>query len=476
MSLSLAYPAGAPAPGLQPFLPRVAAWRNARALAERLGRWLLNAIGVGANSEQARSRRAMARAADTAGRRRSAAAAPGDQSDTSRVFTDYLLSLDPSGEPPGEEAFEAVWNALGKLLRTELIRRGLWQRPPSYLGVYGFSRWSERGSRLGRGDAMEELLADCYTSIFIRRQGSLLVQLKTKPHVEWLVVRAVKNFLHDLQKRHDRFGFRVFKVLQAAIKAALAEDELHVIAGDARIRNTTALGVTPEVDPESLWDHDLQPIVEGWNDTLLPELITANARARKRVIADLHRLLLELPAHGVDGFFVKQVIEPLKNDARARWHAMLEVEEGDTAIEEEDDGLIRVVRKVYPDDGVEQRDQFRKLSACITRSLDHLPAPAQTRADLKTLWEYLSTCDRPAANRRQGSRGAVETSSGSRRLPSVREIARRLGISRGRLPALFKELEALVTGCLETITTSVPGRPADREHTGGRKARPRRLL
>ncbi len=479
MTLSLAYPAQAPALRLRPWLLETTAREGWLALAERLGRWLHNAIGIGAKSQQARgSGAATCEAQALAGGWQDPAHPAELDPGAQRVFTDYLLSLDPSGEPPGEQAFEAVWNALGQLLRTELIRRGLWQRPPSYLGVYGHSRWSERGSRPGQGDALEGLLADCYAAIFIHRQSSLLVQLKTKPHVEWLVVRAVKNFLHDLQKKHDRFGFRVFKILQAAIKGALSRGELHVIAGDARIRNTTALGVSPEVDPESLSDHDLEPIVESWNDSLLPELVTANAKARKRVIADLRGLLLSLPAHGVDGFFVQQVIEPLKNDARARWHAMLEVEKGDTAIESDDEGLIRVVRKVYPDDGVEQRDRFAKLSACVVASLDHLPAPAQTRADLKTLWEYLCTCDESAAGQASNGRMVTTTTTpGSRRLPSVREIARQLGISRGRLPALFKELEGLVSACLETITQSAPRRPAE---GGGkdprRSARRERLL
>ncbi len=469
MTLSLACHAQAPATiGFGPPVPEsVTRWpvRLAGAIAERVAQGLRNAIGIGAKSRQARGRGSVALPAEAAaGTRRPPAGEPGGlESGTTTVFTDYLRSLDPSGEPPGEDAFETVWSALGQVLRTELIRRGLWQRPPSYLGVYGFSRWSERGSRLGHGDAMETLLADCYSSIFIHRQGSLLVQLETKPHVEWLVVRAVKNFLHDLQKRHDRFGFRVFKILQAAIKGALAGGELHVVAGDSRIRNTTALGVTPEVDPGSLGNHDLRPIVKSWNDTLLPDLITANAKARKRVIADLRGLLSGLPAHGIDGFFVKQVIEPLKNDARNRWHAMLEVEKGDTAIESDGDGLIRVIRKVCPDDGVERRDHFQKLSACIASSLDHLPAPAQTRADLTTLWRYLSTTGKPA-----------EGSSGGNRLPSSRQLARSLAISRGRLPALFKELEALVSACQSTITRSAPGKPARGPDAGGGDAGRRR--
>ncbi len=452
MTLSLACPIPS-AMGFGPFVPEPVARPPVRAITERFAQGLRNVIGIGARSQQIEGRATATCEAEAPTSARLDLAAPhGDPgAEAKRVFTDYLLSLDPTGEPPSEDAFEAVWSALGKALRTELIRRGLWHRPPSFLGVYGFSRWSERGSRLGHGDAIEELLADCYTAIFIHRLSALLIQLKTKPQIEGLVRRAIKNFLHDLQKRHDRLGFRVFKILQSAIKAALAAGELHVLAGDSRIRNTTALGVTPEVDPGALYSQDLEDIVEAWNDHLLPDLITANAGARQRVTDELRGLLLSLPDHGVDGFLVKQVIEPLKNDARHRWNVMRGVEEGETAIEGDDGELIRVVRKVHPDDGVEQRDRLRKLSACMATALDRRQAPPESRADLATLWEYLKSYDDPAAASRLAPQGAARPSSGRSRFPSVRKLAALLSISRGRLPALFRELESLVSACLENI-------------------------
>ena len=366
-----------------------------------------------------------------------------------QVFTDYLQSLDPSGEPPDAESFDEVWSALDRALRSELKKRGLWESSPSYLGVYGFEHWTA-GSQPGHGDALEELLADCYSHIFIRRLGSLKVQLKVKPNIEGLVFRGIRNFLHDVQKKHDPFGFRVFEILRSAIREALAAEELFVLAGDSRIRNDTALGFTPEVDPADLAGTDLKDIVRGWNDTLLPDLITANGKARQRLIADLQSLLSKLPSVGVDGFFFKQLIEPLKNDAGARWCALLAVAEGETAIESSDEELLSIVRMVQPDTSVEERDSFEKLSGCMAESLDRLRQPARTRAHLSTLWEFLRTYAADPKPDPQPQKDAVEPLSNPGRFPSARKLARLLRIPRDRLPELFQVVGDLVSRCLAT--------------------------
>jgi hypothetical protein len=59
--------------------------------------------------------------AETSGRNASAAG-----KEAGGVFTSYLRSLDPHGQPPGEAEFDAVWQALRSALYAELRRRGLW--------------------------------------------------------------------------------------------------------------------------------------------------------------------------------------------------------------------------------------------------------------------------------------------------------------------------------------------------------------
>ena len=357
----------------------------------------------------------------------------------SQVFTEYVRSLDPSGEPPDARSFEETWTALGRVLRSELRKRGLWRSPPSYLGVYGHESWRQAGSASGAGErpgtsggeALEELLAGCYSHIFIRRLGRLKAQLKVKPNIEGLVFLGIRNFLHDTQKKHDPFGFRIFDVLRCALRAALDAGEMVLLRGDLKIRNDTILGFDADADPEQLAGEELEATVERWNDTLLPDLITARGKARERMIVVLRSLLSKLPAIGVAAFAFRQLIEPLKNDARARWSALLETEKGPTAIES-DGELVTLVRQIQPDTGVEDRDSFEKLSICLAESLERLEAPIRTRSYLSTLWQYL----------RVFAAGAAGDG-----MPSARELARHLGIPRDRLPGLLQTLGGLVREC-----------------------------
>ncbi len=48
-----------------------------------------------------------------------------------QVFTDYVRSLKPSGEPPEAEAFEEVCRILTRVLKSEIRKRGLWDMAES---------------------------------------------------------------------------------------------------------------------------------------------------------------------------------------------------------------------------------------------------------------------------------------------------------------------------------------------------------
>lgn len=363
----------------------------------------------------------------------------------SQEFTEYVRSLDASGEPPDAESFERVWAALGRALKSELRKRGLWHSPPSYLGVYGHDSWQTAaagGASAGEpaaGEALEDLLAGCYSHIFIRRLGGLKAQLEVKPNIEGLVFLGIRNFLHDTQKKHDPFGFRIFDVLRRALRAAEEAGELVRLAGSRNIRNDTVLAFDEGADPSRLDGDELQGLVERWNDTLLPDLVTAQGKARKRLLAVLRSFLLRLPAQGVNAFTFQQLIDPLKNDARNRWRALFEAEEAPTAIES-DGELTQLVRQIQPDTSVEDRDRFAKLAVCLAVSLDRLDAPARTRRYLRALWEYMRAF-------------ALDSADG---LHSARKLGRHLGIPRDRLAGLFETLGELIQSCRAAISEKPP--------------------
>jgi hypothetical protein len=330
---------------------------------------------------------------------------------TPSVFTAFVAGLRGAATPDAD-LFHDTWHGLRAVLVQELKRRGLWESPPHYLGVCGWERWDSEappGSGPARAQsALGELVADCYAFIFVDRLEGLKRHLQDKPDIDGLVLLNVRHFLHERQKVHDPLGFRVFELVQAAVEEAVASDDLHVLAGDRKIRNDTLLGFHPAAEPLAT-PADWERIALRWNDELMPDLVTAQTRRLAAVARRLRELLLELPGHGVEAFRLKDLLAPLKRDARGRWAMLLEKEEGDGA----------------------SGQSFEEVARRVSASIERLEADSRTRTQLMTLWRHLW--------RQQGEEGQE-----AGRLPSHRQLGQRLNIPRERLPVLFDLLRQLV--------------------------------
>ncbi|MCP4658113.1 MAG: hypothetical protein GY856_22105 [bacterium] len=303
-----------------------------------------------------------------------------ERSSASLVFTEYVRSLGPGGEPPDRAAYEELLKHLRAKLVRELKKRSLWSAPPSYLGIYGGTRWTD-------GDLLEELLLDCYEFIFIRRLEGLKKQLLVRRSIEGLIPLNIRHLLYEAQKRHDPLGFQIFKAVQTTVLRLLDDGVLYLLTGDPRVRNDTVLGFTAWGDPETVGGVGLGPQVKVWSNQLLPELITG--KNREDVLAELERLIRRLPDEDVEVFRFKDLIEPLKEEARARWRA-IQLGSADAPCAKEGDGtLAPVVRLVRPDRGFEERQSFRKLLACVAERIESLEARKATKEYLRRLWLYL---------------------------------------------------------------------------------------
>jgi len=370
------------------------------------------------------------------------------------VFTDYVRALEP-GEEPEPERFEALWERLRAALVGELHKRSLWSAPASYLGAYGWTSWSQE-------EALEELLIDCYTFIFIERLEALKTVLEMQENVEGLVFRNIRNFLYNVQKKHDPLGFRVFVALQSATRQAIVAETLYVVAGDPGIRNDTLLGFAPWLDPgedlppfgergPSLASEpapgqpsgaremdekppDLSEEVRSWSDDLLPELVTARGAALEEVTKRLALHLAQLADQGVKLFRFKDVVDPLKWDVRARWNVIWQQAEGEMTIADGDEEFVELVRLVRPDSGFEERQAFELLLACVAAALARIVVTKRTRAYLHKLWGFVRT--------------HVVEDRGDK-LPARQKIAALLSIPRYRMPELFEILGRQVAACRE---------------------------
>jgi len=368
-----------------------------------------------------------------------------------RVFTDFVRSLEARPDPE-PRALARARDALRAALRGELRRRGLWTAPPDYAGIYGCVSWDE---------GLDELLSECYAFIFVDRLRSLQAQLRVKPNIDGLIFLNVKHFLHERQKEHDPLGSQVFQVVQSALRGAVAAGELHVLAGDPRIRNETVLGVSPDADPAAAAGRDLRSLVRRWNDGLLPDLVTLRGRREAEVVERLRACLADLPAEGCEVFRCKDLVDPLKADVRARWMALLDQATGESAVERGDDESSRIVRLVRPDTGFEERQLFRRLVACVLAAVERLEESAKTRDYLSTLWQFLRV------QAQGGPAGAADTEGNL----SQRRLGELLGIPRERIRDLYKILGRLVEKCRAANSgkppvTPIQGRFAPDERRG----------
>ena len=342
-----------------------------------------------------------------------------DSSHGDETFTEYVrVALD--GEPSASR-LDDVFTKLGDALKHEMLRRGLWTAPPSYLGIFGGQSWQQ-------AETFEELLTDCYLFNFVKRLAGLGALLAAQDNIEGVVFRNIRQFLFEKQRRYDPVGYRVFKVLRQAVRRSLDHGELMLLAAGPPIVNRTLLGWSrPEADAPPPADA-LQEATRRWTDLLMPELVTSREPRLSQVVAELCRHLRELGID-VDHFRFKDLIDPFKGYVRRRWSALWAETQGETALDRDGDGP-RWVRLLRPNPGFERRDRFEELLKTVDRALEGLDTDAVTRDYLRRLWIFM--------------RGwAAEPDA--ERLPSRRRIAELLAIPRYRLPSLYATLGDLTS-------------------------------
>lgn len=372
-----------------------------------------------------------------------------------QVFTEYVRAI-ARGEKPGDQQLDALWRALRAALRSELKKRGLWDSPPAYLGIYGWESWEPAGTRRGAGEgALEELLVECYSFIFIARMRSLEAHLKVKPNIDGLIFLNIRHFLHERQKAHDPLGSQVFEVLQSAVRLAVEAGDLEVIEGDSRIRNDTVLGFGPAAGPASSPREGVPSLVARWNDELLPDLVTQRGRKQEEVVRKLRERLSDLRLLGLGAVRFKDLVDPMKVDVRARWAALLDRSLGEVSREIRGEDAGETVRLAPPDTRLEEQQVFRKLIACVLRALERLEVNDRTRAYLVTLWQFVRIQASEGVEASPGALGAALADLGvseEEERPSLRSLAEQLRIPRDRIPGLYRILGDLLQKCRAAIS------------------------
>lgn len=363
---------------------------------------------------------------------------PDSADDLKGAFTRYVQKLETHGEPDRED-FRGLWRALQAALTHEMRKRSLWTASPSYLGVFGRGSWS--GKPDASSEALEELLVDCYTLIFVRRLPRLRIQLASKPNIEGVVFRYVRNFLHDRQRDHDPLGYRLFEIVHRAVSGAVQDGELFVLGPTQRLRNDTLLAFSSQALSEDCAAPErLRPLVVSWCDDLLPDLVTATGPARPRVVTEVQRRIFDLAA-AFTVFRFGDLLTPLKEETRNRWAAIFDQEGGEAAFEDTAEGG-RFVRIFMPEQRAEEIETWKALVDCVSGLLQGVQESTRNLGYLTTLWGFLRT---------------FASDEGPERMPSNRKLATLLRIPRHSFPNLYRILGDLVSMCQQTLS----GKPLD---------------
>ncbi len=328
----------------------------------------------------------------------------------SDVFTRYIRALEP-GREADPELFDAFWAKLKTFLKRELRRRNLWDAPPSYLGISSPS-WLDP-------EALDDLTTDAYLDI-LKHLNGLKAQLQNHDNIDGYVILCIRHFVQKKQQSRDPLGYRVFEILQIAIRSLCEDRALLVVAGDLRIGNDTLLSFQGSIDPKPAGEAELTELTEEWIDGLLPELITAWRKSEPaKALAERIPWLAE---RGVRTFRFRNLVSPMKRQIRERWRALQLLPE------------LGFSEALQPSPDFEQRDRYESLSRCVETFLEGFEGRRKTYEYLAKLWTFSRFL-------------ASETDSGQ--MPPQREVSRQLKIPRERISELMSTLGEWVKRCLE---------------------------
>lgn len=361
------------------------------------------------------------------------------------VFTKFIVAMDSKGFARDGAELQRVWDALRRVLRRELRRRGLWHSSPNLLGLSGWSSWWKEDFSNDENwpvsDALDELVSEAYLQIFVTRLASLKQSLKTKSNIEGLVYRNVSQVIHDAQKRHDPLGYQVFQWLREACESLRHTREVFTLGKGGKIGNGTVFTFDPEGaswPPDRRADPAMADMVKTWNDQLMPEWFVAGGQQTPHLVDALAMKILGLRDAGIEVFGFQQIIEPWKEDLRARWAVVwcdLFADGG------------RHVDPALPDWVYEGKDRFDKLARLVEQRLLEHPCQKRTRAHLLRLWNFLLLYAWSDVGE-ELKEGDLMDAVDSDHLPSNRELSRLLSIPRDRFPDLFETLRAVVAKAL----------------------------
>jgi hypothetical protein len=217
-------------------------------------------------------------------------------------FEDYVLK-----DAPTADDVAAVLDPLGKLLRREMRRRGVWDQGPS--------NWDYAGRSWREEETFNELLSDCFASVFDGEKGKRLIRLRQyaryQPSIAGVVRTAVRNFLNEQERQKDPVGHAVFKSIQAAVAEALSVGQMRVVDGNSGdVTNGTVVASASGDGCTKAPPTDLGAAINGWAD--VASLCVQMAKRSGRGLRAAAEVLSRLSGARLDPWRVGDFVDAVK--------------------------------------------------------------------------------------------------------------------------------------------------------------------
>jgi hypothetical protein len=370
-------------------------------------------------------------------------------------------------------------DAVAKALRAEMKKRGLWTAPPVWLGYEDWNCWDETRGKYKDdvlkkySDAFIDLLFECYEYLFLgQRLPHLQNAMKQSPNVDGLVVRNIKQFITEKQRKHDPLGYNVAHHARDAVQCAIDKGILKAsgLTHKGKVYNRTLLSSGSAAQssddtqkparyqrPSRFTTTLCRTTLSSTNSTTLSEqgrifeVLHDNQKWKdirhklagksEKVQERLCEIVCQLIKSGINCFRFENLVNAMKEDVRAinpepkyiSIDKVTGIQKEDTEIAarepandaEANDAYAQLIVRL--DISYEDYHNYCDLRDRIREAIDKLPLQEKFR---KRLHQILMEFE-----------NAIETKT---KIPSQTELSKRLGVGIGTINKDIKELRKLV--------------------------------
>ena len=226
--------------------------------------------------------------------------------------------IDRVYEQNERQSIDELVKRVRAILRQELLRRGLLQRAPRTLGL-------DVGDRIGSPEALDELAWNALTKVVLPNSGRFRASAEQDPEgsvAEAKLVTSLRNWIHALYLRHDDGHVWAYRIVAAAVRAALVSGDLDSVDG-ATPHGGSILrlsGTSPEATPTSI--EALAAALRG--SPFFGEFVAALQARASTEACWVSTLFTALRAGGCTCFHLRALLSAVQSEATARLRARRE--------------------------------------------------------------------------------------------------------------------------------------------------------